>query len=49
MRCGEPCRVFAQRYRKAIRWIALLLSIALTLLGLVSQPVNDIGFCRVYP
>jgi len=39
------------RHRKATRWVAflLILSLVFTLLGLVSEPVTGVGFCRVYP
>jgi len=40
-----------QEHKKAARWVAFLLaaSVFFTLLGLVSEPVNGIGFCKVYP
>ncbi len=47
----QPCRDLVQRHRKATRWVAFLLGLAIffTLLGLVAEPVNGIGFCKVYP
>jgi hypothetical protein len=47
----QPCKDLVQNHRKAARWVAffIVLSIFFTLLGLVSDPVNGIGFCRVYP
>lgn len=47
----QPCRDFLGRHRKAVRWVLFLagLSLFFTLLGLVSEPVNGIGFCKIYP
>jgi len=51
MRFCQSCRELVQRHRKAARWAAFFigLSIFFTLLGLVSDPVNGIGFCKIYP
>jgi hypothetical protein len=47
----QPCRELVRRHRKAARWAAffMILAIFFTLLGLVSEPVTGVGFCRVYP
>lgn len=47
----QPCRVLVSRHPKAARWAAFIigLSIFFTLLGLVSEPINGIGFCKIYP
>ncbi len=47
----QPCRDLVAQHKKAARWVAFLLGLSLffTLLGLVSDPVNGIGLCRVYP
>lgn len=55
MRFCQPCRdwlkLMALQHPKATRWVAffLFMSVFFTLLGLVSEPVNAPGFCRVYP
>ncbi len=45
------CREQMLRHRKAARWAAFFVSLAIffSLLGLVSEPVTGVGFCRVYP
>ncbi len=47
----QPCRDLVQRHRKATRWVAFFigLSVFFTFLGLVSDPVTGIGFCKIYP
>ena len=47
----QPCRDLVQRHGKAARWVAFFLglSIFFTFLGLFAEPVNGIGFCKVYP
>lgn len=37
--------------QKAAQWVAffIFISVFFTGLGLVSQPINETGFCRVYP
>ena len=51
MRFCQPCRDLVQRHRKAARRVAFLivLSLFLTGLGMLSKPVNETGFCLVYP
>jgi len=51
MRFCQPCRDVLKRHQKAARRVAffIALSLFLTGLGMVSKPVNEIGFCLVYP
>lgn len=47
----QPCKVLVARHPKAARWVAFFvgMSVFFTLLGLVSDPVVGIGFCKIYP
>jgi hypothetical protein len=47
----QPCRELVERHPKAARWVAFILgmSIFFTFLGQISDPVNGIGFCKIYP
>jgi hypothetical protein len=47
----QPFRDLVREHKRAARWVAFLLAVSLffTLLGLVTDPVNGIGFCKVYP
>jgi len=47
----QSCKDLLQRHRKAARWVAFLLGMSLffTILGMVTDPVNGIGFCKIYP
>ena len=49
-RC-QPCVDLVRQNKKAARWVAflLVLSLFLTLLGLVAEPVISVGLCKVYP
>lgn len=51
MRLLQSVKALMQRHRKATRWVAFLIGLSLffTLLGLVTDPVNGIGFCKIYP
>ena len=47
----QPCRDLVKRHGKAARWVAFLLGMSLffTVLGLLSDPINGVGFCKIYP
>lgn len=47
----QPCRELVQQHRKAARRVAFFIGLSLffTLLGLLSDPVNGVGFCKIYP
>jgi len=51
MRFCQPCRDVLKRHQKAARRVAffIALSLMLTGLGKISKPINEIGFCRIYP
>jgi hypothetical protein len=51
MRFLQSCKDLLQRHKKAARWVAFLLGMSLffTILGMVTDPVNGIGFCKIYP
>ena len=47
----QPCKDLVMQHRKAARRVAFLiaLAVALTGLGMVTKPINQAGFCKVYP
>jgi hypothetical protein len=47
----QPCKELVSRHWKAARWAAffIVLSLALSGLGMVTKPINAAGFCLVYP
>ncbi len=51
MRLRQFFTDLVKRNEKATRWVAFFigLSIFFTILGWVSDPINAIGLCKVYP
>jgi hypothetical protein len=47
----QPCKELVSRHWKAARWAAffIVLSLALSGLGMVTKPINAAGFCLVHP
>jgi hypothetical protein len=47
----QPCKDLVTQHRKAARRVAFLLALSLffTVLGLITDPTNMPGMCKVYP
>lgn len=51
MQLIQSFKTLVRSHKKAARWVAFLLglSVFFTVLGMLTDPVNGIGFCKIYP